>query len=36
MNEARFEIPSISTLLAFEAVARLANVGRAAEERCTT
>ena len=36
MNDPRFDVPSTSTLLAFEATARLGNVSRAAEERCTS
>ena len=31
-----FDIPSASTLLAFEAVARLGTIARAAEERSTS
>lgn len=36
MSGPRFKIPSTNTLLAFEAVARLGSVGRAAEERSTS
>lgn len=36
MSGPRFNIPSTNTLLAFEAVARLGSVGRAAEERSTS
>ena len=36
MSVRRFELPSMSTLLAFEASARLCNLSRAAEERSTS
>ena len=36
MSDPRFDIPSTSTLLAFEAVARLGTIARAAEERRTS
>ena len=36
MNDAQFEIPSISTLIAFEATARLGGVKRAADELNTS
>ena len=36
MSTARYELPSISALLAFEAAARLGSITRAAEERSTS
>ena len=36
MTDPRFEIPPVSTLIAFEATARLGGVSRAAEELSTS